>query len=77
MLPGARLRQIAVPALAAVLAFCACSLAAQSFDFAHDRQPMISLNGLWRFHPGDSPIVNGAPLGQPRVRRFVVGHAAQ
>ena len=62
MLPGARLRQLAVPVLAAVLAFCACSLAAQSFDFAHDRQPIISLNGLWRFHPGDSPIVNGAPL---------------
>ena len=62
MLPGARLRQLAVPVLPAVLASCACSLAAQSFDFAHDRQPMISLNGLWRFHPGDSPIVNGAPL---------------
>ncbi len=62
MLPGARLRQLAAPALAAVLAFCAGSLAAQSFDFAHDRQPVISLDGLWRFHPGDSPIVNGAPL---------------
>jgi len=62
MLPGARVRQLVVPLLAAILALCACSLAAQSFDFARDRQPMISLDGLWRFHIGDSPTVNGAPL---------------
>lgn len=41
---------------------CAGALHAQTFDFARDRQPVISLDGLWRFHPGDSPIVNGAPL---------------
>jgi hypothetical protein len=35
---------------------------AQSFDFARDRQPIIPLDGLWRFQPGDSPIVNGEPL---------------
>lgn len=38
------------------------AVAAQSFDFARDRQPVIPLDGLWRFHPGDSPIVNGVPL---------------
>jgi phosphoserine phosphatase RsbU/P len=25
------------------------------FDCARDRDPMISLNGVWRFHPGDDP----------------------
>jgi sigma-B regulation protein RsbU (phosphoserine phosphatase) len=25
------------------------------FDYARDRDPMISLNGVWRFHPGDDP----------------------
>ena len=62
MFSGARVRQLSIILAFAVLAPCACSLAAQSFDFAADRQPMISLNGLWRFHPGDSPIVDGAPL---------------
>jgi Stage II sporulation protein E (SpoIIE) len=26
-----------------------------SFNFDRDREPIISLNGLWRFHPGDDP----------------------
>jgi stage II sporulation SpoE-like protein/7TM protein involved in diverse intracellular signaling len=25
------------------------------FNFDRDREPVISLNGLWRFHPGDDP----------------------
>jgi len=58
MRPGVRLRLLAV-----LLAFaCAVPIAAQSFDFASERRPILSLDGLWRFHPGDSPIVNGAPL---------------
>jgi len=28
---------------------------AQSFDFAHDRLPLTSLDGLWRFQTGDDP----------------------
>jgi hypothetical protein len=26
-----------------------------TFNFDHDREPIISLNGVWRFHPGDDP----------------------
>jgi hypothetical protein len=26
-----------------------------TFDFDHDREPVIGLNGVWRFHPGDDP----------------------
>jgi phosphoserine phosphatase RsbU/P len=29
-------------------------LRAQAFDLNADRQPVISLDGLWRFHPGDN-----------------------
>jgi hypothetical protein len=41
----------------ALLLFCASTAAlyAQSFDLDHDRQPIVSLDGLWRFHPGDNP----------------------
>jgi hypothetical protein len=28
---------------------------AQSFDLSKDRVPIVSLDGLWRFHPGDNP----------------------
>ncbi|HEY6446423.1 MAG TPA: SpoIIE family protein phosphatase [Acidobacteriaceae bacterium] len=28
---------------------------AQSFDLDKDRQSIVSLDGLWRFHPGDNP----------------------
>lgn len=56
-----------LPRLAAVaLAFAALCLpmrcTAQSFDLDRGREPVVSLNGLWRFHPGDSPRVNGTPL---------------
>jgi hypothetical protein len=26
-----------------------------TFNFDRDREPIISLNGVWRFHPGDDP----------------------
>jgi hypothetical protein len=26
-----------------------------TFDFERDREPILSLNGVWRFHPGDDP----------------------
>lgn len=60
MFHGIGLRQFAILIAGSVLACCTSGLAAQSFDFAHDRQPVISLDGLWRFHPGDSPMINGA-----------------
>jgi phosphoserine phosphatase RsbU/P len=62
MLPRSALRHCA----ALLLALCVCSLeirslAAQSFDLAQDRVPVVSLDGHWRFHPGDSPV-HGATL---------------
>jgi phosphoserine phosphatase RsbU/P len=41
----------------AALALCALAapLPAQSFDLDHGREPVVSLDGLWRFQPGDSP----------------------
>jgi phosphoserine phosphatase RsbU/P len=37
------------------------ALAAQSFDLGSGRLPLVSLDGQWRFHPGDSPMHNGTP----------------
>jgi sigma-B regulation protein RsbU (phosphoserine phosphatase) len=37
-------------------------LPAQSFDLDRGREPIASLDGLWRFQPGDSPA---APSAQP------------
>ncbi|MGA2808877.1 MAG: SpoIIE family protein phosphatase [Terracidiphilus sp.] len=31
-------------------------LPAQSFDLDRGREPVVSLDGPWRFHPGDSPL---------------------
>jgi hypothetical protein len=42
-------------ALGALALACASALAAQSFDLERNREPLVSLDGLWRFHPGDSP----------------------
>jgi hypothetical protein len=46
-------------ALAAILALLAIPALAQpapaSFDLARDRQPLVALEGQWRFHPGDNP----------------------
>ena len=52
------LRQLAALALVAQTAW----LPAQSFDLEHGREPLVSLDGLWRFHPGDSPLL---PPSQP------------
>jgi hypothetical protein len=38
--------------LAGLLTASAC---AQTFDFEQGRQPVASLDGKWRFHPGDDP----------------------
>ena len=39
-----------------LLAVCACScLHAQTFSLITGRQPVTSLDGLWRFHAGDDP----------------------
>jgi len=51
---GARLRCITLFALAVLLA--AASAHPQSFDLDHDREHVVSLDGAWRFHPGDSPL---------------------
>ena len=53
---GSALRQLAVFALLA----CAAGLPAQSFNLDSGREPIVSLDGLWRFHPGDSPSVTGS-----------------
>jgi sigma-B regulation protein RsbU (phosphoserine phosphatase) len=54
---GSSLRRLAALAVAALA--CATSLHAQSpapsFDLSGDRKPLVSLDGQWRFHPGDSP----------------------
>ena len=41
-------------------------LPAQSFDLDRGREPVVSLDGLWRFHPGDSPVL---PESQPKSQR--------
>ncbi len=44
------------PLLALVCALLfAHSLGAQTFDLEKDRQPIVALDGLWRFHTGDDP----------------------
>ena len=44
-----------------LLLICACSgLRAQNFSLITGREPVASLDGLWRFHTGDSPQANGA-----------------
>ena len=54
------LRRLAVLAMLMQAAW----LPAQSFDLDRGRQPVLSLDGPWRFHPGDSPPATGshAPL---------------
>lgn len=38
------------------LMVCAGGARAQSFDVGAGRVPVVSLDGAWRFHPGDSPV---------------------
>ena len=35
-------------------------LPAQSFSLVDGREPLVSLDALWRFHPGDSPQIAGS-----------------
>jgi len=56
MLLGSALRRLAASALVAYAAW----LPAQSFDLDRGRKPVVSLDGLWRFHPGDSPAAPGS-----------------
>jgi hypothetical protein len=53
---GSTLRQLAALALLT----CALGLPAQSFDLDRGREPLVSLDGLWRFQPGDSPSAPGS-----------------
>jgi hypothetical protein len=46
------------------VAASAAWLPAQSFDLDRGREPVVSLDGPWRFHPGDSPNVQGSDKGQ-------------
>jgi hypothetical protein len=57
-----RLRRFAIAWLA--LAASAACLPAQSFDLDRGREPLVSLDGLWRFHPGDSPLQGSQPKGE-------------
>jgi hypothetical protein len=56
MHPGSALRRFTALVVVAYAAW----LPAQSFDLDRDREPVASLDGLWRFHPGDSPMDPGA-----------------
>jgi len=38
-----------------IIALCAVAAQAQRFDLDRDRQPITSLDGMWRFQPGDDP----------------------
>jgi len=54
MLLSSGVRRLA--AFAALVLACAAALPAQSFDLIRDREPLVALDGPWRFHPGDSPL---------------------
>jgi hypothetical protein len=54
---GSLLRRFASLAVVAYAAW----LPAQSFDLDRGREPVVSLDGLWRFHPGDSPASTSSP----------------
>jgi len=56
---------------------------AATFDLDRDRQPLTSLDGLWRFHPGDNPLWSAPSFddsGWPLLRSdkpwSVQGHPA-
>ena len=56
MLVRSSLRRLVWLAVAASAAW----LPAQSFDLETGREPVVSLDGPWRFHPGDSPLASGS-----------------
>ena len=70
---GSRLRRLT--ALAVVALACATGLAAQSFDLSQDREPVVLLDGHWRFHPGDSPAVHVSPTSQHLLPEFLWAQA--
>ena len=47
-------------ALAALLVACCGTAHAQSFDLEQNREPLVSLDGPWRFHHGDSPTTQSS-----------------
>jgi hypothetical protein len=65
MIVSPKTRQ-SIPGVLAILLLLACfgprALAFQadagqaSFDLGTSREPLVSLDGLWRFHPGDDPV---------------------
>jgi phosphoserine phosphatase RsbU/P len=42
-----------------LLVLCTVGAVAQSFDLSSGRVSVVSLDGAWRFHPGDSPVHDG------------------
>ena len=48
-------RAIHRPLALILLLIAVSSATAQTFDLAHNPQPIVMLNGPWRFHPGDDP----------------------
>jgi hypothetical protein len=59
---GSALRRFASLAVIAFAVWLPAESPAQSFDLDRGRQPVVSLDGLWRFHPGDSPSEGPLPL---------------
>ena len=57
--PCALVRSFAGLPILALVAYAAW-LPAQSFDLDRGREPVVSLDGHWRFHPGDSPQAPGS-----------------
>lgn len=53
VIPANRRNKAAI--LLAVLLACCCALRAQTFSLQTQREPVTSLDGLWRFHTGDDP----------------------
>lgn len=60
MLSGSTLRRLA----ALILLASSSWVSAQFYDLDRGREPIVSLDGQWRFHTGDSPLAAGsrAPL---------------
>jgi len=56
MFSGSILRRLA----ALVLLACSARLSAQVFDLDRERESVVSLDGQWRFHTGDSPLTDGS-----------------
>src|ERR1700731_3476473 len=45
---------------ALLLVICTTAAWGQSFDLDTGRERLVSLDGDWRFHPGDSPTDSGS-----------------